>query len=240
MKIKSLPISQELEQKVGLLVEERVKLGLPSRPAWRRTKDGQLSLRWRGELKSKEHLLNNIREAQKIAMGFLWKREPNGFLADRNPQLFRSRLVSKIIQSDDCWEWIGARSKQGYGDIFLRGKHRKAHRVFYETFVSSIPDGKILCHKCDNPICVNPNHMFIGTCLDNVMDCISKGRKKTKLSEADVVEIRENKSGLTRKQLSEQYGVTDREIYRIMKQITWKNIENNKSWARANGYLGRK
>jgi hypothetical protein len=71
-----------------------------------------------------------------------------------------------------CWIWIAGKYAQGYGQY--RGK--KAHRVAYEFSVGPIPKGKMVLHKCDNPACVNPNHLFIGTAQDNMDDKMSKGR----------------------------------------------------------------
>lgn len=82
---------------------------------------------------------------------------------------------------DDCWLWTGSRNRSrdgspSYGRIFFDGKTRKAHRVAYELAHGPIPYGLFACHKCDNPRCVNPAHIFLGTAFDNVEDRRSKGR----------------------------------------------------------------
>lgn len=78
-----------------------------------------------------------------------------------------------------CWQWIGARS-DGRGTIKGRidGRRRSlfAHRVSWEIHFDSIPSGSLVCHKCDNPLCVNPNHLFVGTQKMNIRDCVNKGR----------------------------------------------------------------
>jgi hypothetical protein len=77
-----------------------------------------------------------------------------------------------------CWEWQGRLNQDGYGRPHVGGKQIMAHRLSYETFVGKIPKGLLVLHKCDNPCCVNPNHLFIGTDMDNQKDMIKKGRKR--------------------------------------------------------------
>ena len=89
------------------------------------------------------------------------------------------RFWAKVTKGDGCWEW-NARTKPGkwpYGLLRLRrGKDVRAHRFSYELNVGPIPPGMMVCHKCDNPKCVRPDHLFVGTCKDNMQDCLSKGR----------------------------------------------------------------
>lgn len=89
-----------------------------------------------------------------------------------------ARFFSKVQQGhpDQCWLWIAARDKDGYGRFFLNGQTRRAHRVSYEIVHGPIPDELETLHSCDNPPCVNPNHISVGTSLDNSQDCIQKGR----------------------------------------------------------------
>ncbi len=95
----------------------------------------------------------------------------NGTLEER----FWSKV--DIGKKEDCWLWRGNFRSNGYGQIRLKGKTLSAHRVSYELMFGAINDIKMfVCHKCDNPICVNPNHFFLGTNSDNMKDAYKKGR----------------------------------------------------------------
>jgi hypothetical protein len=81
-----------------------------------------------------------------------------------------------VQKSDGCWEWTGHRNAAGYGHISLDGQFVLAHRHSWALFKGPIPDGLFCLHRCDNPPCVRPDHLFMGTKKDNAMDMAAKGR----------------------------------------------------------------
>ena len=82
----------------------------------------------------------------------------------------------KIDGSTKCWNWLKSKNNRGYGFFYKDGKRYFAHRYYYEKYREKIPDKMCACHKCDNPSCVNPDHIFIGTHKDNMLDAKAKGR----------------------------------------------------------------
>lgn len=94
----------------------------------------------------------------------------------RRPRTFEARFEANIRKSDGCWEWTGAHANGGYG-LIIRDKQRlRAHRVAYELAYGPIPEGLVVRHKCDNPPCVNPEHLELGTQADNGRDREERGR----------------------------------------------------------------
>ncbi len=138
---------------------------------------------------------------------------------DYTPLLERMDRMYTCNLETGCWDWMAWRDRKGYGGINISGRCRSAHRSYYEAKVGTIPDGKFLCHHCDNPGCVNPTHMFIGTNLDNVRDMHKKGRgavQVPRLSSGDVKTIKRDASGLTQAQLAVRYGVSSTIISRVL------------------------
>lgn len=84
-----------------------------------------------------------------------------------------------IRENNCCWEWKSCRSSSGYGEFYINGKNVSSHRFSYILSNGKIPSGLCVLHHCDNPGCVNPEHLFLGTQLDNMADMIKKGRKAT-------------------------------------------------------------
>lgn len=156
-------------------------------------------------------------------------------LLDTHPTLLLrfNRMGWDVIESG-CWEWKGSRHvRGGYGQI--SGTRAtgplKAHRVAYEISFGEVPEGMMVCHRCDNPPCVNPDHLFAGSGLDNIQDCWNKGRGKhmvmageacpaSKLTWASVHEIRDSTDSLSA--LAARYGVSKQAISKVKKGQTWK------------------
>ncbi len=91
----------------------------------------------------------------------------------------REGLFYKNVRiGPDCWFWVGRKSTKGYGKLSEGNVELRAHRVSYELFVGSVPDGLLVLHSCDNPECCNPNHLSVGTNKENILDKVSKGRFK--------------------------------------------------------------
>ena len=148
------------------------------------------------------------------------------------PRTVEERFWPKVDQSGGlfgCWEWTGAKAGWGYGQIKINGKHAGAHRVIYEWMHGPIPKGLCVLHHCDNPPCVNPAHLWLGTHADNALDSCAKGRRakgeshsSAKLTEKDVHEIRLDKRLLRIVALA--YGVSPGTIGDIRKRRIWRAL----------------
>jgi hypothetical protein len=158
------------------------------------------------------------------------------------------RFAAKTRRKGECLEWIGSRNSSGYGMFYYGGQTRKAHRVAYEMAHGSIADGMQICHRCDNPWCVEPSHLFMGSASDNMRDALSKGRLVTPITSAQRhfhaghAPRGERASGarLTRAQaqeivlaaaggeltktLASRYGVARSTIQGVLRGSTWADI----------------
>lgn len=134
------------------------------------------------------------------------------------------------LAENGCWEWQASRSPGGYGQICRNNKTRPAHRVSYEAFVGKIPKGLVVRHACDNPRCINPEHLSVGTMKENMADRDSRGRRDvkgeqigtSKLTEREVLEIKRSDLSLTL--LSEMYNVDKSNIWAIRSGKSWKHL----------------
>jgi len=155
---------------------------------------------------------------------------PTG-IYERTKRPVEEMFWEKVDKSVDCWEWTAC-EYQGYGQIRLRGKLWKAHRFSWFLRYGKIPKGLFVCHHCDNPACVNPEHLFLGTQKDNMQDAVKKGRMQkgmdrwcSKLTEAQVLSIRrEYAEGKSQSELARKYGVDQTTIHYIVTRKTWKHI----------------
>lgn len=139
-------------------------------------------------------------------------------------------LSCKIITDAGCWEWTGPVNGR-YGLFGLGGKTVYIHRYSYSHYKGAIPKDKEICHKCNNPICFNPEHLYAGTHLQNMRDLFIErknriGFVKPKLKEEQVVNIRALLDGGKANpiELSKTYNVSPEAIYSIAKRKRWKHI----------------
>ena len=144
----------------------------------------------------------------------------------------------KYINDSGCWVYKGHLDRDGYGSINIDNQRMKAHRAAYLILVGEIPTGFFVCHRCDNPSCINPAHLFVGTHSDNERDKDLKGRrlvtqlgKVSNLSKADVRAILREYKSLTGieldkyKTLAERYSCTMRTVERIVKRQFFKTVD---------------
>lgn len=147
------------------------------------------------------------------------------------------KFWSKVNKTNDCWLWIGCLKDGRYGSFYFRKKGERAHRVAWILTYGDIPEELCVLHKCDNTLCVNPEHLFLGTQLDNIKDRDSKGRcnpgdsfkkgslhKMAKLKEENILEIRKLYKQFSQQKIAEQFGVSIMTINRILLRKTWTHI----------------
>lgn len=141
--------------------------------------------------------------------------------------------VPSITSTKTCWEWGAGRHERGYGTFRLNGKMLKAHRVAWELTHGEIPDGLWVLHKCDNPACVNPNHLFLGTHQDNVDDKVSKNRQakqagekhpqhKLTLKQVNSIRSQYVPGKVSQEKLARDFGVGQSEISDIINRKRWQ------------------
>lgn len=156
----------------------------------------------------------------------------SGIIRSKKP--ISDRFWEKVKKTPGCWEWVGSKTRLGYGIFNMGGRKILAHRLGYELQVGPISKNIDVLHNCDNPPCVRGDHLFLGTQIDNVRDMDKKGRRRTadhsgennpmsKLTREQVVQIRENPNGYTRYRLSKIFGVEWSTIDRIQKRKLWKD-----------------
>lgn len=140
------------------------------------------------------------------------------------------RFWRKVQKSDGCWLWTASRHPQGHGYASMDGRVQYAHRVSWTLTNGPVPEGLSVCHRCDNPPCVNPAHLFLGTHADNMGDMAQKGRaqaaalKRSKLRPEDVREIiRLRSDGLTLQAIADRFSVTPSAIGLITRGQRWGN-----------------
>lgn len=147
---------------------------------------------------------------------------------DRLTDSFNKKVI-KSDNKDDCWDWNAA-LKTGYGSMKYNDKNIRAHRLSWIIHNGSIPDGLCVLHKCDNRKCNNPNHLFLGSKVDNIKDMVSKGRNKYLIGETNgrstiTQEIVDNIKRLleieTPTEIAKKYNISRQIVYKIKYKQTW-------------------
>ena len=168
-------------------------------------------------------------------------REGLAVHATRSQRTVHDRFWAKvnITGTNGCWEWTAYRTGCGYGQLGAGGRKEGvlyAHRLSYEIHVGAIPDGMFVCHRCDNPPCVNPAHLFLGTPEDNSHDARDKGRLVTPvlfgenaapavLTEVQAREIlARRQGGEILRTIASDYGVTITTVSYLARGKTWKHL----------------
>lgn len=145
----------------------------------------------------------------------------------------RDRFLEKVDKRGCCWLWTGAKTRGGYGHLRVKEGDtwvmRRAHRVSYTLFKGSIPNKLLVCHTCDNPSCVNPDHLFLSDHKGNAKDMVDKGRGKYKvkrnkitMEDARHIRYRHKKLGVSYKKLASEYGLRTSTISLIVNGKRWK------------------
>ena len=146
----------------------------------------------------------------------------------------KDRFFAKVNKTSGCWYWTGVKNDDGYGYFKLNGKMISSHRLMWLFLNGKIPKNICICHTCDNPGCVNPKHLWLGTRKDNMIDMANKGRMNTKgeingrskLNVEKVIKIRKlyTIGNITMEKLGNKFGVTKQQIYHIINNISWTHI----------------
>lgn len=156
-----------------------------------------------------------------------------GVRVRRKPTVF-DRFDDYVDRSggpNACWPWLAGRAC-GYGVVQVAGKQQKTHRLAFEKHHGPIPAGMFVCHSCDNPPCVNPAHLFLGSPKDNIEDMMQKGRQArghrtntAKLRAEQVLEIRRRYEGGELQQvLADEFGISNQLVSAIVLRQVWKHV----------------
>lgn len=149
---------------------------------------------------------------------------------------FAERFWAKVGPTDPgagCRTWIGGKSLDGYGHVVRLGKIHKAHRIAWELTNGPIPEGMLVCHRCDNPPCCEVAHLFLGTKFDNNHDRSAKGRNSmrwgpthpsSRLTPEQVLDIRARFKRGMGPSLAAEFGISEAHVYAIVRRRTWKHL----------------
>lgn len=188
---------------------------------------------WRGVLNQHDKDMKAAEERGRIWIGQRAKLKADYWKTEERHEFYRFWMKVKVTET--CWEWTATIVKDtGYGHFWLHDKNVRAHRASWEFFIGGIPEEVCVLHHCDNPKCVRPDHLFLGTIEDNNRDRDNKGRAAdtrgsknaiSKLTEGDIPDIRRRAAaGESHYAIARDYGVTDATIYAIAVGRAWKHV----------------
>ncbi len=159
--------------------------------------------------------------------GRQWRSNTLVRTAAKKSETIKQRLYQRfdLDPNSGCWLWTGTITQPGkYGELWYKNKKHRVHVLSYQLHIGTVPKGLFVLHKCDVPYCVNPNHLFVGTNTDNMLDCAKKGRiASRKLTEKQVIAIR-NMSDTTSR-IATSFGICGSTVRSIKTRRTWSWLE---------------
>lgn len=165
-----------------------------------------------------------------------WHRTGSPTTPSRFDLTLEERFWSKVDKSGDCWTWQGTRGHHGHGALKVAGSMVAAHRLSWEFANGAIPPGAYICHRCDNPPCVRPDHLYAGDATTNMSDRVERGdpngwmrgedHGNAVLAESDVTDIRNlyQTGQWTQRELAARFGVAQVNVGRIVRREQWRHI----------------
>ena len=147
----------------------------------------------------------------------------------------RFEIKVELVPFSTCHWWTAYTDSKGYGTFRGKSEKQRAHRVAYELYNGPIPKGLLVLHKCDNPSCVNPVHLFLGTQADNMKDMCDKGRQNktkgehangSKLTDIEVRKIKKFKKTISYVEMAKIFGTSKSHLHRILTNQSWEHISN--------------